>query len=71
MAPAATVFALIVLGVGALMGWHASRAHAAHGDLRTTRKRLPGYRKTRLRSGFFALALLVVALVIIRDLINH
>ena len=71
MAPAVTVFALIVLGVGALMGWHASRAHAAHGDLRTTRKRIPGYRKTRLRSGLYAFALFLLALIIIRDLMNH
>ena len=66
MSAAATGLALVVLVVGAIMGWHASRAHAAHGDLRTTRKRLPGYRKTRLRS-----AMVVVALFIFRDLIGH
>lgn len=71
MAAAATVLALIVLVVGALMGWHANRAHAAHGDLRTTRGRLPGYRRTRLRSGLFAVAMLVVAMFVIRDLIHR
>jgi ABC-type Fe3+ transport system permease subunit len=71
MGPAATALALIVLIVGALMGWHANRAHAAHGDLRTTRGRLPGYRRTRLRSGLFAIAMLIVALFVIRDLFNR
>ncbi len=71
MGATATALALVVLVVGAIMGWHASRAHAAHGDLRTTRKRLPGYRKTRLRSGLFTLAMLAVALLIFRDLIGH
>ena len=46
MGAGGTALALVVLVVGAVMGWHASRAHAAHGDLRTTRKRLPGYRKS-------------------------
>jgi ABC-type Fe3+ transport system permease subunit len=71
MGAAATALALIVLVVGALMGWHANRAHAAHGDLRTTRGRLPGYRRTRLRSGLFAVGMLVVALFVIRDLIHR
>jgi ABC-type Fe3+ transport system permease subunit len=71
MSAAATALALVVLILGAIMGWHASRAHAAHGDLRTTRRRLPGYRKTRLRSGLFAVAMFIVALFIFRDLIGH
>jgi hypothetical protein len=71
MSAAATALALAVLVVGALMGWHANRAHAAHGDLRTTRRRLPGYRKTRLRSGLLTVAMFAVALIIIRDLISH
>ena len=71
MGAAATVLALIVLVVGALMGWHANRAHAAHGDLRTTRRRLPGYRRTRLRSGLLAIAMFAIALILIRDFIHH
>jgi len=71
MGAAATVLALIVLVVGALMGWHANRAHAAHGDLRTTRRRLPGYRRTRLRSGLLAITMFAIALILIRDLIHH
>jgi len=71
MGPAAAVIAFIVLVVGALMGWHANRAHAAHGDLRATRGRLLGYRRTRLRSGLFAIAMLVLAVIVVRDLIRH
>ncbi len=68
---AAAGIALIVLVVGAFMGWHANRAHAAHGDLRTTRRRLTGYRRTRLRSGFFVIAMFVVALFVMRAFIRH
>jgi phosphotransferase system glucose/maltose/N-acetylglucosamine-specific IIC component len=71
MKAAATAFVLIILVVGTLIGWHANRAHAAHGDLRTTRKRLPGYRKTRLRSGILAIVMFFVALMMIRGLIGH
>jgi ABC-type Fe3+ transport system permease subunit len=71
MGPAATLLTLIVLVVGALMGWHANRAHSAHGDLRTTRGRLPGFRRTRLRSGLFALAMLALALILVRDLVGR
>ena len=71
MKAAVTAFVLIALVMGTVMGWHANRAHAARGDLRTTRKRLPGYRKTRLRSGIFAIAMFFVAVIMIRDLISR
>ena len=69
----ATTFGIvvIVLAVGSALGWHANRAHAAHGDIKTVRRRIPGYRKTRLRSGLIALALVLASLVIVHDLINH
>ncbi|HEY7142975.1 MAG TPA: hypothetical protein VH637_01910 [Streptosporangiaceae bacterium] len=63
--------AVIVLAVGCFLGWHASRAHAAHGDIKTVRRRIPGYRKTRLRSGLIAVGLIITSLVIVHDLINH
>jgi len=66
-----TLLAIVVLVVGALMGWHANRAHSAHGDLRTTRGRLPGFRRTRFRSGVFSLALFAIAVFVIRDLVGH
>jgi hypothetical protein len=66
-----TLLAIAVLIVGALMGWHANRVHSAHGDLRTTRGRLPGFRRTRLRSGVFSVLLFVLAVFVIKDLVGH
>jgi hypothetical protein len=63
--------AVIVLTVGCFLGWHASRAHAAHGDIRTVRRRIPGYRKTRLRSGLIAIGLVVASLMIVHDLLGR
>jgi hypothetical protein len=63
--------AILVLVVGVAVGWFASQAHAAHDGLKSTRKRLPGYRRTRVRSGMIALALLAIALIALKDLAHH
>jgi hypothetical protein len=68
---AAVGIAVIVLVVGCILGWHANRAHAAHGDIRTTRGRISGYRKTRLRSGLMALGLVVAVLFILAAVVHH
>jgi len=52
-------------------GWYASQAHAAHDGLKPARKRLPGYRRTRVRSGMIALVLLAIALIALKDLAHH
>ena len=65
MSAAAIVIALIVLVVGCILGWHANRAHAAHGDIKTTHGRISNYRKTRLRSGLWAIGLIVVAVFLL------
>ncbi len=71
MGSAAFGIAAIVLVVGCLLGWHANRTHAAHGDIKTTHKRISGYRKTRLRSGLMTLGLVVVALLIVAALVSR
>lgn len=63
--------AILVLAVGITAGWFASQAHAAHDGLKSTRKRLPGYRRTRVRSGLIALVLLAIALIALKDLVRH
>ncbi len=63
--------AVLVLAVGVSAGWYASRAHAAHDGLKSTKGRLPGYRRTRARSGMIALVLLVMALIVLKDLAHH
>jgi uncharacterized membrane protein len=71
MGSAAVGIAAIVLIVGCFLGWHANRAHAAHGDIKTTHNRISGYRKTRLRSGLIMLGLVVAALFIVSALVRH
>jgi hypothetical protein len=63
--------AILVLIIGCVLGWHANRTYAAHGDVKTTRGRIAGYRKTRLRSGLVALAFVIVALFILAAAIVH
>ena len=61
----------LILLVGLYAGWHASQAHAAHGDVKSAKGRLRGGRKTRMRSGVTAIALLAVALIVLKDLARH
>jgi hypothetical protein len=71
MGAVTAALALVVLVLGGLMGWHAKRAHGAHGDLKTTRGRVPGFKQTRVRSGALSIGLLLVALFVIKDLIGR
>jgi hypothetical protein len=63
--------AILVLIIGCVLGWHANRTYAAHGDVKTSRGRIAGYRKTRLRSGLVALGFVIVALFILAAAITH
>jgi divalent metal cation (Fe/Co/Zn/Cd) transporter len=65
------LIALIVLVVGCFLGWHANRAYFANGDVKSTHGRISGYRRTRLRSGLIAVAVLVVALLVVVSLARH
>ncbi len=69
--PAAFGLVVIFLAMGCVLGWHANRAHSAHGDVRATRGRLPGFKRTRMRSGMFALALIAVAMLVVWDMSVH
>ena len=70
MSSAAIVIGFIVLVVGCVLGWHANRTYAAHGDIRTTKGRITGYRKVRLRSGLMALGLIVAALFLMAIVVH-
>jgi hypothetical protein len=63
--------AVLVLVIGCFLGWHANRTYAAHSDVKTTRGRIAGYRKTRLRSGLIALAFIVIALLVVAAAVRH
>lgn len=48
---------LIFLGAGFALGWYANRAIAAHGDVKSTKAKIPGYRKSRHRNGLITILL--------------
>lgn len=70
MGRAALGLVIIFVAVGCVLGWHANRARSAHGDVRTTRNRLPGYRKARNRSGLIALGMAVALLLVFADILR-
>jgi hypothetical protein len=71
MSPTAFGLVVIFLAVGSMLGWHANRARSAHGDVRATRGRLPGFRRTRMRSGLYVLALAVIVLLVMNDMLRR
>lgn len=65
---------LIIIGfmaVGCMLGWHAQRARSAHADVRSTKGRLPGFRKTRMRSGLYLVLFVGIALLVMSALVRH
>jgi hypothetical protein len=71
MNPGALILVIVFLAVGCMLGWHAQRAKSAHGDVRVTKNRLPGFRRTRMRSGLYVLTLVIIALLVISALIRR
>jgi hypothetical protein len=70
MSSASYVLILIFLGAGCTLGWFANRSVSAHGDVKSTKRKLPGYRKTRHRNGIVALILAFVIAFAVLDLIH-
>ncbi len=71
MSPTAFGLVVIFLAIGSMLGWHANRARSAHGDARSLRGRLPGLRRTRMRSGLLVLAVAVVVVLVLNDMARH
>jgi hypothetical protein len=71
MSPTAFGLVVIFLAAGCILGWHAQRARSAHGDVRATRGRLPGFRRTRMRSGLWVIGLVVIVVLILSDMLRH
>jgi hypothetical protein len=71
MNPGVLLIVIAFLAVGCMLGWHAQRARSAHGDVRTTKNRLPGFRKTRMRSGLYIVVLIGITLLVMSALVRH
>jgi hypothetical protein len=70
MSSASYGLVLIFLGAGCALGWFANRSIAAHGDVKSTKRKLPGYRKSRHHNGILALILAFVIGLAVFDLIR-
>jgi hypothetical protein len=70
MSSASYGLVLIFLAAGCFLGWFANRSIAAHGDVKSTKRKLPGYRKTRHHNGIVALILAFVIAIAAFDLIH-
>jgi hypothetical protein len=70
MSSASYGLVLIFLAAGCALGWFANRSIAAHGDVKSTKRKLPGYRKSRHHNGILALILAFVIGVVVFDLIH-
>jgi hypothetical protein len=52
------------------VGWHLRHASGANSDLKVHKNRIPGFRKTRNRSGLTIAALVVFTLLVLRALLR-
>jgi hypothetical protein len=70
MSPASYGVALIFLIAGFSLGWYANRAFASHGDVKSTKAKIPGYRKARHHNGVVTIILALVIAVVVFDLMR-
>ena len=70
MSSASYGIALVFLAVGCALGWFANRAYASHGDVKSTKAKLPGYRKSRHRNGVITIIMVLVMSVVVFDLLR-
>ncbi|MGO8885750.1 MAG: hypothetical protein ACLPUO_06200 [Streptosporangiaceae bacterium] len=71
MSAGAVLVVMVFLAVGCVLGWHANRTRAAHGDVRTTKNRLPGFRRTRMRSGSISLVIVIIMVLALSAMLHH
>jgi len=67
MSPATYGLALIFLAAGSALGWYANRSFASHGDVKSTKAKIPGYRKSRQRNGMITIVLALVIVIVVFD----
>lgn len=70
MSSASYGLVLMFLGAGFALGWYANRAIASHGDVKTTKTRISGYRKSRHRNGIITILLAFVIGFVVLGLLH-
>jgi len=58
--------AIVILFLGAVIGWFARRAYGMHGDMKVNKARVPTFRGHRNKAGLVVIGLAIVAFLIIR-----
>jgi hypothetical protein len=60
-----TAAATLIVGgvIGVIVGWNWRTARGANADLKVHKGRIPGFRRTRNRTGLMSIALVVLALL--------
>jgi hypothetical protein len=58
--------AIVILFLGAVIGWFARRAYGMHGDMKVNKARVPTFRGNRNKAGLVVVGVLIVAFLIIR-----
>ena len=70
MGSSALLVILAATAIGVFVGWHLRHASGANSDLKAHKTRIPGFRKTRNRSGLMIAALVVFTLLVLRALVR-
>ena len=60
-----TAAAMLIIGgvIGMFVGWNWRTARGANADLKVHKGRIPGFRRTRNRTGLVSIALVVLVLL--------
>ena len=66
----AALLALIAGVVGIFVGWNFRTARGANADLKVHKGRIPGFRRTRIRTGLWSIVLVVITLLALSALIR-
>ncbi len=70
MSPGSYGLVLIFLTAGCVLGWHANKSYASHGDVKSTKAKIPGYRRSRHRNGVVTFILAFVIAIVVLDLLR-
>ena len=70
MGSSALLVILAATAIGVFAGWHLRHASGANSDLKAHKTRIPGFRKTRNRSGLMIAVLVVFTLLILRAVLR-
>lgn len=70
MSPEAIGAVVVFLVVGGAVGWYSQKTYAAHADVKVAKTRLSGGRRTRWRSGVWAIVLGVITLLALVDILH-